>query len=174
MRKSRALGLISLIISLQSYGQSTRIGDWTIQVDHDPFFAATSNDSNSLGQFCSEAAHRCFYTVTSQSACDLGIAYPVLLNTDSGVSPNSVVCMGKLENSENYWYTISDFEKMDAMIRQSRRISIAFPIGGERFQIMSFSLEGAGAAIIFMRSVADRVINHEERRSPVPIRDARG
>jgi hypothetical protein len=82
--------------------------------------------------------------------------------------------MGKLENSENYWYTISDFEKMDAMIRQSRRISIAFPIGGERFQIMSFSLEGAGAAIIFMRSVADRVINHEERRSPVPIRDARG
>lgn len=150
----RALAVLSFA-SLTGYAHAGSVGDWTYTLA-DTYYAATVNDSGSaFGQWCNTNERSCLYLVAMSTRCDTDDTYPALINTDTGALPVTLICRGKLSDRNLYRYVISDFSKIDKMVKTSKRFGIAIPLQADEFKVIRFSLEGASVAISAMRAAAD-------------------
>jgi hypothetical protein len=136
-------------------------GDW-IHDAQKSFYAATVNDSgNVFGQWCDPQDRSCTYLVAFPASCRDGARYPALANGDGGADSVTLICRGALDgrNAEGrplYRYAFENFDQVDTLVRGSRRIGIAFPIDGDAFRVLRFSLAGSQAAIATMRGAVER------------------
>jgi hypothetical protein len=157
---SKLTGLIASMVFAGS-AAAENVGDWAYQAQRS-FYAATVNDSgNVFGQWCDVSEGTCMYLVAFPVACREDANYPVLANADSGVEQVMVACKGALDsrNAEGrqlYRYAFSDFARIDALVRNSRRIGIAMPMEADQFRVFRFSLSGALPALTSMRGAAER------------------
>jgi hypothetical protein len=53
-------------------------------------------------------------------------------------------------------YSFENFDHVDTLVRGSRCTGIAFPIDGDAFRVLRFSLAGSQAAIARMRGAVER------------------
>ena len=130
-------------------------GDWTWNVD-DPetLYAATGNSAGQmLMQFCDANEGSCLYAVGFDTTCNEGATHPALVNTDETTASITLHCGKKLKDGTNLMF-IENFDQIDGIIREARRIGFALPMQGDEFQAVRFSLKGAVAALDAMRKYA--------------------
>lgn len=162
MRKSLVC-LLSTLFGVQVGAQT--VGDWTYSIK-EPLYAATINDSgNIFGQWCDLDERSCFYLVAFPTSCEDDDEYPVLINSDSGSLSTTLICRGKLKNRNLYRYVFSDFEKVDQLARNAKRVGVAIPLEGDQFRVIRFSLQGAGVALTVMRAAGDKAVPASDRRN---------
>jgi|GEM_PF-1833401 len=135
-----------------SYADNRFIGSWVVEKHSSSMkFAATLNESgNAFGQYCFVGEGQCVYLLGIRTSCEKGSTYPVLMNSDSGSGPYSVYCNGPLD-SGLYQYIFTEFEKIDGITKTANKIGFAFPLQGDQFQVIRFSLFGSNEAIKEMR-----------------------
>lgn len=142
-------------VALGAAAEDRRVGDWSVGVlkGNAGAYAATVNDSGGLlGQYCYREQGACVWLVANDAACEAGNRYRVLVNSDSGAASLEVLCVN-LEGKTRFAFT--DFEAIDAIVRNARRLGLAFPMENGHFQITRFSLDGAARAVAIMREVAE-------------------
>jgi hypothetical protein len=143
-------------LSLPASAQEKHFGSWTaggLSGNERITFAATINDSGGvLGLYCFVSEGNCFWLLSNDVDCTEGNRYPVLVNADAGSSSQEIFCM-KLQGKRGYAF--ANFEAIDATVRASKRIGIAFPMADGYFSVSRFSLDGASAAISFMASLRE-------------------
>jgi hypothetical protein len=119
-------------------------------------FAATINDSKGiLGQYCYREEASCIWILSNEVGCEDGSQYPVLVNSDSGAVSTTIMC-AKLHGKPRYAF--AEFDVIDNIVRHSEWLGIAFPMKSGFFQVSRFPLNGAGAAVTFMRKVGDSMV----------------
>lgn len=149
---------------LASASSAQTVGQWSYQLES-PYYAATVNDSgNIFGQWCDVEAGSCLYMIALPSRCQEGSEYPVLVNSDQHAMSSTLVCRGQLEGGK-YRYAISGFDKIDNIVRTSKRIGLAMPLEGDEFAVYRFSLDGAQLAVSVMRSTVDRASTDGGRKN---------
>lgn len=159
----RVLALLSLALT-SGYGYAGSVGDWAYSLT-ETYYAATINDSGSaFGQWCDTDEASCFYMVAMKTRCDSDDAYPALINTDSGALSVKLICKGKHKERDLYRYVISDFSKVDTLVKSGKRVGIAIPIDSDEFRVIRFSLDGASVAVTAMRSAVSASVNNPGRR----------
>ncbi len=130
-------------------------GNWMVGTIEggEGYFAATVNDSNAvLGQYCYLESGDCLWLLATQTDCEEGGRYPVLVNADAGSAQLELVCR-KLGKKPRYIF--SNFEAVDKSIRNSTKyIGFAFPLQSGLFQVDRFLLDGAVESLVRMRAVA--------------------
>jgi hypothetical protein len=130
-------------------------GDWTWNVD-DPetFYAATGNSAGQmLMQLCDVNEGSCLYAVGFDTTCNEGATHPALVNTDETAASITLHCGKKLKDGTNLMF-IENFDQIDGIIRDARRIGFALPMQGDEFKAVRFSLKGAVPALDAMRKFA--------------------
>ncbi|RPH46668.1 MAG: hypothetical protein EHM87_01490 [Burkholderiales bacterium] len=141
--------------------QAQASGDW-IHDAQKSFYAATVNDSgNVFGQWCDPQDRSCTYLVAFTASCRDGARYPAVANGEGGADAVTLVCRGALDgrNAEGrplFRYAFENFDQIDTLVRGSKRIGIAFPIDGDAFRVLRFSLAGSQTAIGAMRGAIER------------------
>lgn len=153
----RLLTLLTLLIAVPAGVRAERtIGAWIVEHDEsEGYYAITMNDSgNLLGQFCFPERGSCVWFLGIDTACDEGGRIPVLANSDAGATSLTVLCDGQLESGP-YRYAFTDFDAVDAIVREGQRVGFAFPLEGDRFSVERFNLSGSNRAIERMREQAE-------------------
>lgn len=164
MKTIKAITIASLMFSQPVISQTT-LGDWVYQT-RAPFYAATVNDSgNYFGQWCDIDDRSCMYMVAIPTRCDDEESYPVLINSDKSSLSTSIVCKGRLSGSKLYRYAFGNFEQIDVIARNAKRIGIAIPLEGDQFRVIRFSLQGAERSLSVMRAAADRAVPAADRQN---------
>lgn len=156
MRLATILATALLSTSSAVEAQTQQFGSWAVRVTegNETLYAGTVNDSNAVfGQFCYPSEGSCYWLLANNIQCSSGSRYPVLVNADSGASSLEVLC---LQIDETSRYAFTNFDAIDAVVKGSQRLGIAFPMANGLFQVNRFSLEGATDAVEFMRAVGDR------------------
>ena len=120
------------------------------------FFAVTMNDSGGmLGEYCYTAGASCVYLLAFSTGCEPGSQYPVLVNSDIGAQYLEVHCDGPLPTVAGFYrYVFTDFSAIDKIVKGAIRVGFAFPLKGDEFRVIRFSLNGSNEAIAAMRAVA--------------------
>jgi hypothetical protein len=153
---SAALPAFIIVCGSSAYGQVQTFGDWTVDLSDPSIYAAvTVNDSNhEFGQYCFfDKDSSCDWFFETNTSCTDGSKYPVLANADSEVLYLEVLCLGEIKGT--YAYVFTDFEKVDKLIRASKRVGFAVPHGDE-FAVFRWNLNGVTNALSAMRTAAER------------------
>lgn len=127
--------------------------DWYTDTvpSEDAYFAITLNDTgNVFGEFCFKKSESCLYLLGMHIACKSGNQYPVLVNSDSGSFSLTVYCFDQADNGL-YRYGFTNFDEIKNIVNNSSKIGFAFPMKGDQFKVIRFSLKGANEAINRMR-----------------------
>jgi len=169
MKNIAAVLALGILMSSGARAGELTSGDWTWSID-DPemFYAGTGNSAGQmLMQLCDISEGSCMYAVGLETTCSEGAAHPALVNTDETAASITLHCGKKLKDGSNLMF-IEDFDQIDGIIRDARRIGFALPMEGDEFKAVRFSLKGAVQALDAMRKVAAK---SNERRPGV--RDAK-
>ena len=146
-----------LVISLLCYlGVNTiSAADWSVSTQSkEMVYAITENDTdNAFSQFCYRSSKSCVYLLGLQIACESGQLYPVLINSDIGSQVMMIRCFDQIRTG-HYRYAFTDFDGMDAIVRKASKLGLAFPMEGDQFKVIRFSLNGADSAITRMKNNA--------------------
>ena len=132
------------------------IGAWDYETTNDLYAGTTNDSSNTFGQQCAMAERSCSYFVGLPASCKEGASTPAVVNADSGAFQARLICIGRGGRYNLFRYVFEDFDVIDSAVRNSRRISIAVPMGNSEVAVLRFSLDGATAAIALMRGTAGR------------------
>lgn len=148
-----ALGLWASIAASEEFPS----GDWAWSIDDpDVLYAATQNSTGqALMQLCYPSEGNCLYAVGFDTRCEQGSTYPALVNTDVSATTVELFCGIELDDGGNLLF-FRDFDQIDALIRQARKIGFALPMEGDEFKAVRFSLKGSVTAIDAMRRVGER------------------
>lgn len=128
-------------------------GEWSVDLTNDRayLFAATANDSGAVfGQYCQLEESTCYWVLGIATSCERGNSYPVLANTQGSAAPLTVICDGQL-SSGLYRYVFKPFDTVDGLLLNMPRIGFAFPLTGDQFRVVRFSLDGAHRAVNTLR-----------------------
>ncbi len=139
-----------------------KFAKWFANID-DPSnpYAITFNDSgNGFGQFCNVNKSSCYWVFSLQNACKNGIEIPVLINSDNGGYPTTVICDGKLNEFNQYRYIFTDFKVIENIINTGGKIGMSFPIEGGQFTVVRFYLDGAKEAVKKINEEANKKLNN--------------
>lgn len=133
-------------------GRAAVFGEWATDFSGPEFvYAFTTNDSGGvLGQYCYFSSGNCIWLISMSSGCEEGHDYPVLANSDAGASQVMVYCSSKMEGQ--FVYVFRDFEAIDKLVKDGHKMGFAVPLQEDRFTVVRFHLDGAGAALSSMRS----------------------
>jgi hypothetical protein len=138
--------------------ESAETGDWIYGVSDNraTFYAFTTNDSGSVfGEWCSASTGKCLWMVGMTASCnEESSAYPILANADGGAGPVSIICGGKLENTDFYRYQFSSWKDLEALLKDATQIGFAIPLKAGQFRVVRFSLNGLTAAVSRMEHQA--------------------
>lgn len=147
----QVLCLLMLACSSLSASAEKRFGSWEAGsiTAVEGMYAGTMNESKAiLGQYCLNETETCYWLLANNINCKEGIEVPVLINYDEAALNQTMLCV-KIDGKSRYAFT--NFETIDAAIKASARIGIAFPLENGLFQVNRFSLDGSMSAITFMR-----------------------
>ena len=146
-------------VGAQSYG------DWRLDItDGKVVSVMTTTDSNRVfGQVCDLDEAECVWILELSPRCEEGRTYPILANGDAQAIPLEVLCSGLIAEG-SYGYVFTDFDEVDAFVRESSRVGFAFPVDGDQFSVIRFDVKGAAQALSAMRTIV-------EKRSRRPIRN---
>lgn len=156
MNQTIKLLVAGLAVTFFQMTSAQTVGSWDFEIKND-FYAGTTNESsNTFGQQCSLADKTCRYFVGLPSSCQVDVAYPALVNSDSGAFAAQLLCVGKVGKYNLYRYVFKDFENIDSATKTSTRIGIAIPMADSEVMVLRFPLDGALAAVRLMRGAVDR------------------
>jgi len=158
--------LFVMVVSVVQVVCADKYADWSVNIasNQDFLFAATVNDSGALlGQFCYTDEAACLWLLTSDSSCEKNVKYPALINSDGGAFLAEFVCQGQIESRQRFGYAFANFEQMNHLIASATKVGIAFPLQGDQFRVMRFSLRGAQHALNKMHSEAERLMKKNQR-----------
>lgn len=81
--------------------------------------------------------------------CERDARYPILVNVPSQAVSTQLVCLGPqvVDGKTSYRYGFSDFNLIDALVREGGILGIAFSQKSGRFQVMRFDNNGAAARL---------------------------
>lgn len=162
-RLLEAICFLILACYLSPAAADKRFGSWEVSsiTADDGIYAATVNESKAvLGQYCLYDMEQCFWVLVNDINCNEGSQVPVLVNTDGEALNQMLLCM-KIDGKPGYAFT--DFNAIEAVVRASSKVGIAFPLQSGLFQVNRFSLTGAIRAITFMRSKAEDAITKRNK-----------
>ena len=152
-----AFTILLLTAGLTAAADMVRFGDWFVGYSPDGtkrIFASTVNEAgNVLGQYCFLEEQNCAYVLGLHIACEKGALAPVLANSDVGAFVYQVQCQGPGANGL-YEYTFTKFDDINDLMNKGMRAGFAFPMQGDNFRVVRFSLNGSDKAIEAMRKVA--------------------
>lgn len=150
------LFIIALTTLAPAVAVSAETGDWTYGVsdNRSSFYAFTTNDSGSVfGEWCSASTGKCLWMVGMNASCnEESSAYPILANTDGAAGPVSIICSGKLENTDLYRYQFSSWKDLESLLKDAGQIGFAIPLKAGEFRVVRFSLNGLSTAVSRMES----------------------
>lgn len=144
------------LTSIDAHSEDARrdFGDWSVIVADDggSMYAATSNDSEEvLGEFCSFESGSCSWRLGMDTACEKGDEYPLLANSSSGAQHLMVTCLNPLKSGGHvYGFAWKDIE---SVIKDAKWMGMAFPMDGDAFRVVRFSLKGMDEATRFLETV---------------------
>jgi hypothetical protein len=154
---SAALLAFTIVWGSSTYGQVQTFGDWKVDLSDPSIYAAvTVNDSNhEFGQYCFfDKDSSCDWFFETDTSCTDGSKYPVLANADNEALYLEVLCLGEIKGG--YAYAFTDFDKVDKLIRASKRVGFAVPSQGDEFAVFRWNLNGVTNALSAMRTAAER------------------
>jgi hypothetical protein len=152
-----ALLAFIIVCGSSAYGQVQEFGDWKVDLSDPSLYAAlTVNDSNhEFGQYCFvDTDSSCDWYFETDTSCTDGAKYPVLANADGEALYLEVQCLG--ERKGRYAYAFTDFDKVDKLIRASKRVVFAVPLDSDEFAVFRWNLDGVTNALSAMRTAAER------------------
>ena len=154
---SAALLAFTVVFGSSAYGQVQTYGDWKVDLSDPSLYAAvTVNDSNhEFGQYCFfDKDSSCDWFFETDMSCKDGSKYPVLANADREALYLEVLCLGEVKG--RYAYAFTDFDKVDKLIRASKRVGFAVPTQGDEFVVFRWDLKDVMNALSAMRTAAER------------------
>jgi hypothetical protein len=162
------IGMSLVICSTMANSADLPSGDWIVNVDGPKFYyASTSNSGGSLlAQYCKLDSAECFYLVSFGITCEENSKYPALVSTDAGAKSIELVCDKKVSN-ENFMLA-ANFDEMDDLVRNNKRIGFVIPMQNEEFKAIRFSLNGADIALDAMRAAT---LKHPQERAQHKTKD---
>lgn len=151
MRFQALLGIVILACSSTLHGQSsTPSGDWQFSVTPDGYqVAITRNDAGAYaGIACNPITGDCRAFLALAVGCEVGIVYPMLVNSSIGASAVTSNCKADSRSpTSEKAMDFKEFAIMRAAFESGGDIGIAFPMEGNQFRVLRFSTRGATAAI---------------------------
>jgi hypothetical protein len=152
---SLVVGFVSLVGA--PLVQAEVYGDWLADTTgRTTLYAASVNDDgNILGQFCTLAEGSCVWLIGLKASCQKGERHSVLANSQAGTLHLEVLCDGPLVG-DLHRYAFTNFDLVDALLKQSGRVGFAIPLQDDQFRIIRFSLRGASTALSVMRGIAEK------------------
>jgi hypothetical protein len=150
------LFFVLVVFSKSAFAQSRAFGNWKVDLtDPTTYYAGTVNDSeHEFGQYCLLDKGSCLWTFDMSTSCVEDSKYPVLANADSQAVHLEVICLGEVKGG--YAYAFTDFDKVDKLIRSSKRVGIAVPLQDDQFAVFRWDLTGVEDALSAMRTAAEK------------------
>jgi hypothetical protein len=147
--KTWALLALCLLPAMASGSDTMTIGAWEVGFtdDRTTVYAGTMNDSGSvLAETCATDKDSCFWILTTDSACEEGAEYPVLVNSDQSAVSAVVTCLGPADSKRDHRYRFNDWKSLEAVILKANKVGFAFPLQQDQFTVVRFSLDGVAKA----------------------------
>ena len=147
--KTWALLALCLLPAAASGTDTTTIGAWEVGFtdDRTTVYAGTINESGSvLAETCATDKDSCFWILTTDSACEEGSEYPVLVNSDQSAVSATVTCLGPADSKGDHRYRFNDWKSLEAVILKAKKVGFAFPLQQDQFTVVRFSLDGVAKA----------------------------
>ncbi len=144
-----ALVAICLLPAVAASADTTTIGDWEVGFADDgaTVYAGTVNDSDSvLAETCATDKDACYWILTTDSTCEAGAEYPVLVNSDQSAASAVVTCLGAAQSNGFYRYRFNSWKSLEAVILKASKVGFAFPLQQDQFTVVRFSLDGVAKA----------------------------
>lgn len=146
--RKMALNLVIALLPLAVNAQGTTpIGNWNVNTSLNGLhIAATSNEAGSVaGILCGIEAQKCeAYISIDSSGCEIGQAYPMMLNSSIGSFSITTKCMAI--GTARFQFA-NEFSSMRQAFESGGEIGFALPLKNGQFNVISFSTAGATAAI---------------------------
>lgn len=142
---------------LLAFANLIQATDWYADTSkEDVVFALTLNDTgNIFGKFCFKENSSCVYLLGMRIACKSGNQYPVLVNSDVGSYSLSVYCFDEVKKGL-FRYGFTNFNDINNIVHSASKIGFAFPMEGDQFKVIRFSLDGATRVIKIITDNANR------------------
>jgi hypothetical protein len=141
--------------------------DWSVGLasDQTMLYASTSNDSDEiLGELCFFQGGNCFWVLGMSTKCDEDDRYPILANSSSGARHLEITCMGPIDTPDGDYLYAFDWKEIEAVIKDASWVGLAFPMSGDAFKVVRFSLKGIGPATEFMEDLFKRGLKNPDLR----------
>lgn len=127
------------------------IGSWILETANDgsPFIVALNDSGSGFGKFCETSVTTCYWIMTTSTSCVKGSSVPILINYTTGVRAATATCYGDYTSGGTRYYKsmLSDPDALDAVVRSSENLSIAYATEGEYFKVLRFSISGGALAL---------------------------
>lgn len=136
-----------------------RFGDWSVGFTESGtmIYAATVNDSGELlGEYCNIESKKCYWLLGMGTQCDEGDEYPLLANTSSGARHLTATCFKDAGDGQQVYGF--DWREIESVIKGARWVGLAFPMKGDAFKVVRFSLDGIDASTRFMEGAFQRAL----------------
>ena len=150
--------VVAVVGAVPAAAQEKTFGAWTVGVagDREGVYAATVNESGGLlGQYCFRENEKCLWLMANDVNCEDGSSYAVLVNAETGAATVTLRC-AKIGGKPRYLF--EDFDVIDKAVRGASWFGVAFPLQNGRFQVSRFAMNGASAALAFMRRAAEAMV----------------
>jgi hypothetical protein len=137
--------------------EPVNFGSWQVGItdDRDSIYAGTINDSGSvLAESCATDRDSCIWVLSTDSECEEGSDYPVLINSDVSAASAVVTCLGPTVSNTMYRYQFTNWKVLEGTILKARRVGFAFPLQADQFTVVRFSLDGVSQASQFAERLA--------------------
>ncbi|MGE5452456.1 MAG: hypothetical protein ACM3VZ_11520 [Acidobacteriota bacterium] len=155
----RSLSLASLVLYTGlACAESTQAGVWYGTSTDEIIATHVQNDDGSMLSFlCTKSDKSCLWTISVGLTCDEKYEQPALAATRMGSAHITMVCNGKLKESNLYMLYAKEYEMMNSLVSRGGVMGIALAKDDGQFIAFRFNVDGAKAAIENIASALDRL-----------------
>jgi hypothetical protein len=126
-------------------------------------YAATTNDSGDvLAEFCYFEDRECVWVLGTETQCEEGDEYPVLANSSGGARHLVVTCLMDGDDGDHFYGF--DWKELEQVVKGERWMGLAFPMRGDAFKVVRFSLDGIDQATEVLDSGFRRALENDSTR----------
>jgi hypothetical protein len=148
-----------------TFAQAQQFGDWRVELDDsgDFMYAATINDSGEiLGEYCYFSSEQCNWILGMATECDEGDTYVLLGNSSKAAKPLDVTCLTDL--GEGVHVYAFEWKELESVIKGAKWVGMAFPMQGDAFTVVRFSLDGIDASTRLMETGFKKLLDSGVRK----------
>jgi len=147
--------LAGLVFSVEARSETTKeFGQWVVGLttEAEAMYAGTVNDSGDiLAEHCTFEDGKCIWSLGMPTKCKLGDSYPMLVNSSSGAAHLMAYCDRKTEGGLHIYQFA--WKELEAALKGAKWVGLAFPLDGDAFKVVRFSLEGIDESTKFLEEV---------------------